>query len=113
MKQLTKTLGVLITASALLVVFGCAREGPAERAGKQVDKAVLKTGEAVEALKEGAEQVGDATETTLEKTSGLVEDSADAISGVAVRSIEKAKQVGKTIHDAAERTAEEIQEATE
>ena len=46
--------GKNVTAAAVLVsilsigLSGCQKEGPAERAGKQVDKAVEKTGQVLE-----------------------------------------------------------------
>ncbi|HSD42054.1 MAG TPA: hypothetical protein VLD36_09325 [Burkholderiales bacterium] len=48
--KLGKALGaVLITSALLLVLSGCQRqEGPAEQAGKEVDKAVEKIGQQIE-----------------------------------------------------------------
>jgi hypothetical protein len=48
--KLGKTLGaVLITSALLLMLSGCQKqEGPAEQAGKEVDKAVEKIGQQVE-----------------------------------------------------------------
>jgi hypothetical protein len=42
-----QTLGAVLIVSALLIA-GCQKEGPAERAGKEVDKAVDKVGQQVE-----------------------------------------------------------------
>jgi len=48
--KLVRTLGAALIMSALLVpLFGCEQQGgPAERAGKSLDKALDKTGEQVE-----------------------------------------------------------------
>ncbi len=48
--KLTHTLGAALVAGALLVVLpGCQKqEGPAERAGKEVDKVVDKAGQQIE-----------------------------------------------------------------
>ena len=55
-------LGVLIV-SGFLVISGCEKEGPAERAGKQLDEAVQDTGDKVEEMVESAgenlEEAGD------------------------------------------------------
>lgn len=42
-----QALGAVLTVSALLIA-GCQKEGPAERAGKEVDKAVDKVGQQIE-----------------------------------------------------------------
>lgn len=49
MIKLGKTIGAALAASALLFALsGCQKEGPAERAGKEVDNAAAKVGEKVE-----------------------------------------------------------------
>ena len=49
MLKLRETVSVALVMSALLVaVAGCEKPGPAEQAGKQVDKAVEKVGKQVE-----------------------------------------------------------------
>lgn len=50
MFKLGKPFGAAVVLSAMLAVsFGCQKqEGPAERAGKEVDKAVEKTGQQIE-----------------------------------------------------------------
>ena len=50
MKRLSRTIGAALVAGALLVVLsGCEKkEGPAERAGKEMDKAVDKVGQQIE-----------------------------------------------------------------
>ena len=50
MKRLGRTFGATLVAVALLVVLsGCEKkEGPAERAGKEMDKAVDKVGQQIE-----------------------------------------------------------------
>ena len=42
-----QTLGAALIVGALLIA-GCQKEGPAERAGKEVDKAVDKVGQQIE-----------------------------------------------------------------
>jgi hypothetical protein len=39
---------VLITGALLAALSGCQKEGPAEKAGRQVDKAVEKVGQQIE-----------------------------------------------------------------
>lgn len=50
MMQFRKTVSVVLGMSALLVaLIGCQKqEGPAERAGKEVDKTIEKTGQQIE-----------------------------------------------------------------
>ncbi|MBK7593197.1 MAG: hypothetical protein IPO75_15420 [Betaproteobacteria bacterium] len=50
MKRLSRTIGaVLVTGALLVVLSGCEKkEGPAERAGKEMDKAVDKVGQQIE-----------------------------------------------------------------
>jgi hypothetical protein len=49
MMRFGKTVSAALIASALLLpLVGCQKEGPAERAGKEVDEAVDKAGEQVE-----------------------------------------------------------------
>jgi predicted small secreted protein len=49
MMKSTRSVTVVIAAVVLIAVLGgCQKEGPAERAGKQVDKAVDKAGEQIE-----------------------------------------------------------------
>ena len=44
-----KTLAAALAAAVLIAgLSGCQKQGPAERAGKQIDKAVDKTGEQIE-----------------------------------------------------------------
>lgn len=72
---------------ALLLFTACQQEGPAERAGKEVDK---KADQAAEAVKEGAEKV----EETAEKAA------------------EKAKEGAEATGEAAKKAAEDVKEAT-
>lgn len=49
MNKLGKSVGTALVMSAMLVaLFGCKQEGPAERAGKNVDQAAQKVGQQVE-----------------------------------------------------------------
>jgi hypothetical protein len=50
MKNLGKSFMAVLVMSALIAVLCCCqkKEGPAERAGKQIDKAVEKAGQEIE-----------------------------------------------------------------
>jgi hypothetical protein len=49
MMKFGKTTGAAVLMGALLVALsGCQKEGPMERAGKEVDQAVDKTGQQIE-----------------------------------------------------------------
>jgi len=49
MTKTTKRVAALLASIAMLVaVTGCQKEGPAERAGKEVDKTVEKAGQQLE-----------------------------------------------------------------
>lgn len=49
MSRIGVTLGATLVVSALLALTGCQKEeGPAERAGQQIDKAVEQTGQQIE-----------------------------------------------------------------
>ena len=59
MSQKANRIGATIAALALIVAMGgCKQEGPAERAGKQVDKAADKVGQQVE---KAGDKIQDAT----------------------------------------------------
>ena len=71
MMKLRTTLGAAVVLTALLTVLaGCQKqEGPAERAGQKIDKAVEKTGEKINETKE---KVGE----SLEKAGENIQDAA-------------------------------------
>jgi len=70
MMSLAKNVAAVLVVSALSVwLSGCQKEGPAERAGKEVDKAVGKAGQEIE-------KVGEKTGQLLEKTGEKVRDTA-------------------------------------
>ncbi len=75
---------VLMASFALVGVVGCDREGPAENASTHSDKAAE-----------------------------AVEESSETLAGTAVRALNKAKDVGTVLEEAAENTAEQVKEATE
>lgn len=54
-----KTLLTCLLALTLTVLAACEREGPAERAGEKVDKAVEQTGDQMEKAGEQVEQKTD------------------------------------------------------
>lgn len=71
MMKLGKIVGAVMVMSALLVVLpGCQKkEGPAERAGKELDMAVEKAGNEVD---KAAEKVGE----QVEKAGDNIQDAA-------------------------------------
>jgi hypothetical protein len=48
MSMLRKVLLILCSVMIVIAFIGCRKEGPAEKAGKQIDKAVEKTGDKLE-----------------------------------------------------------------
>ncbi len=73
MHKYASSLCVLVASLALIGVVGCEKEGPAEKAGKEIDKAVLETGKT--AL-EKAKKVGKALEEAAEETAEKVKEAA-------------------------------------
>jgi hypothetical protein len=45
---LLKIISVILLGSLLLISAGCKKEGPLEKAGKKIDKAIEKTGDKLE-----------------------------------------------------------------
>lgn len=74
MRKYANSLCVLVASLALIGVVGCEKEGPAEKAGKEIDKAVLETGKT--AL-EKAKKVGKALEEAAEETAEKVKEAAE------------------------------------
>jgi hypothetical protein len=70
---------LLIVFAALVLALGlsaCEREGPAERAGEQIDEAAERAGEALEP--EGpAERAGEQMDRAIEQGGEAVEDAGD------------------------------------
>ena len=66
MTKVGKSLMAAVVMSALIVGLSCCqkKEGPAERAGKQIDKAVEKTGQQIE---KAGEKIEDATKDANKK----------------------------------------------
>jgi outer membrane lipoprotein-sorting protein len=64
MKRKLKVIAVLPCCLALLLFFaGCEEQGPAEKAGEQIDEAVQETQENIEeAVEEGGEKLEEAGE---------------------------------------------------
>ncbi len=74
MRKYASSLCVLIASLALIGVVGCEKEGPAEKAGKEIDKAVLETGKtALEKAKKVGKALEEAAEETAEKVKEAVE----------------------------------------
>jgi hypothetical protein len=65
-----KSIALSIAAALALSLVGCGSEGPAERAGKEIDEAVESTGEAVD---DAADAVEEAAEDTAEKAKKAVQ----------------------------------------
>lgn len=66
---------------ALFLAFGvllsaCESEGPAERAGEQIDQAVESAGEKVE---EAADSAGESIENATDSAGGAIEKAGDTI----------------------------------
>lgn len=80
MKALTY-LFILIATFGLTVMFsGCEREGPAEKAGEQMDQAVEETEDAMEDAMDHQgpmEKVGENIDETMEETREKVEESME------------------------------------
>lgn len=76
---------VLLLAAVLVVggLYGCKQEGPAETAGKKIDEAVEKTGDAMNKagteVGKAVEKTGDALEKAGEKTGDALEKAGDKI----------------------------------
>lgn len=64
MKTMKDSVVLGIIAAALMVGTGCKKEGPAEKAGKNLDKAVETSKDKV---KEGVEKAGEAAEKAGDK----------------------------------------------
>lgn len=74
MRKYASSLCVLVASLALIGVVGCEKEGPAEKAGKEIDKAVLETGKtALEKAKKVGKVLEEAAEETAEKVKEAVE----------------------------------------
>ncbi len=84
MRRYAFSICVLMASLALVGVVGCDREGPAEKVGRNIDKAAE-----------------------------AVEESSETLAGTAVRALDKARAVGTVLEEAAENTAEQVKEATE
>ena len=74
MRKYASSLCVLVASLALIGVVGCEKEGPAEKAGTEIDKAVLETGKT--AL-EKAKKVGKALEEAAEETAEKVKEATE------------------------------------
>jgi hypothetical protein len=94
-----KTLTGIVTAMALAMALGCSKkedEGPAERAGKQMDEAVEET---KDYTSEKMDEAGDAMEEAGDYTSEKM-DEAREYTG------EKMEDMGDAMEDAGEKMQE-------
>lgn len=82
-KKYISMLSLAIILSITLISTGCESEGPAEKAGEQIDQ-------------------------TIEKGKDAVEDAADEITGTG-----PAEETGEAIDEAVEETEESMEEAEE
>lgn len=82
MLKLGKTIGTALCMAALLAaVTGCQKkEGPLEKAGKEIDQAVEKV---VEPKAGPAEQAGQAIDNAAEKTGQQIEKAGDSLQDAA------------------------------
>jgi len=66
----TRRAALLIAALALACAVGCHKEGPAEKAGREIDDAAEKAGDAVK-------DAGDKAKDAAEKAGDKVKDAVD------------------------------------
>lgn len=85
---------LLIAGLALVGIVSCEREGPAEKAGKETDRAVEQAGEAIL------------------KGKGETERATEALTEPATTTLDQAGKVEETVGEAAEKTAEIVEEAS-
>ncbi|MEE8494035.1 MAG: hypothetical protein V3S25_08305 [Nitrospirales bacterium] len=99
--------GSLLTLAALLLLIGvvACTEGPAERAGKQIDQAIEDTAAAI------ADKVGDTADATADETGDIIEEGAEAFVRAGRVVLEKAKEIGETIEEVAKDRAEHMKDA--
>lgn len=64
------------TGLTVLILGGCQKEGPAERAGKEIDEAAERLGEAVE-KKGPTERAGEKVDEAVEGVGETLEDAGD------------------------------------
>lgn len=67
---------VLCAGLVVMVLGGCKQEGPAERAGKDIDEAAERLGEALE-KKDPVERAGEQIDEAIEKARDKVEKATD------------------------------------
>jgi hypothetical protein len=67
-----KFLAVLFVGMLTMMTVACEREGPAEKAGEQVDKTMEKAGEQME-------ESGEKVDKTLEQTGKQMEESGEQL----------------------------------
>lgn len=88
---------IVVLSVALLALgpLGCQKkEGPAEKAGKEIDQAVEKAGTAANEIKEKAEK-------KLEEAAAKLKDSAEKID----------KKVDEKVQSSTEKAAQELEDA--
>jgi len=62
----------------VLILGGCQKEGPAERAGKEIDEAAERLGEAVE-KKGPVERAGEKIDNAVEDAGEALEETGDKV----------------------------------
>jgi len=73
MKKISQSSVLLSIAALIFTLASCEQEGPAEKAGKNID-------EAVEEMQEKAEDTGDKVMEQVEEATDKVEEAADSAS---------------------------------
>ncbi len=76
MQSMTRMLSVLSAFLLLAAILGCGQEGPAERAGKQVDQAADNVLEAGQHMIDKAKGLGQTLEQSAGKTADQAKDAA-------------------------------------
>jgi hypothetical protein len=72
-----KKLSVVLCVGLMVIALeGCEREGPAERAGKELDKTVEKFGEAVE-KKGPLERAGEKMDNAIDDAKRTIEETGE------------------------------------
>ncbi len=97
----------LLTLAALVALVGvvACEEGPAEKAGKHVDKAIANTAGAI------ADKLEDTADSTTDEAGDIIEEGAEAFLGAGRAVLKQAKEVGEVIEEAAEERAEHMKDA--
>lgn len=76
MMKFGKTVGsIVVTGVLLLALAACQKEGPAERAGKEIDQTAETVGKKVDAAGNKVERAAEKTGDALENAGGKIKDA--------------------------------------